>query len=210
MTDVTDATMDSGTAELVGLSAYCALAAMTRLSKDGDQAPTIHDHIEHMRMADRAFNAFRALELWAEQRGMEIEPAAGEFMGLFDDLEARTRPTTWWERSVKTYLMLGAFSDMLQEAAKRRDLFTAETMDWDFGENEWVEENLAPVTAADPQLAARLSLWARRVAGEALGLVRATLFTHPLLGVTPEGTDEITAVVNERHQARMAAINLKA
>ena len=66
------------------------------------------------------------------------------------------------------------------------------------------------MTAADPQLAARLSLWARRVAGEVLGLARATLFTHPDLAQDPDTADAIAAFVTKRHGERMAQINLKA
>ena len=63
---------------------------------------------------------------------------------------------------------------------------------------------------ADPQLADRLSLWGRRVAGEALGLVRATLFTYPQLAMTPDNVDEITEYVIKRHGERMKDIHLKA
>ena len=55
--------VDAGTAEVVGLVAYAALAAMTRLAKDGDQAPTIETHIEHARMSSHAFQAFEQLEV---------------------------------------------------------------------------------------------------------------------------------------------------
>ena len=40
------------------------------------------------------------------------------------------------------------------------------------------------------------------MAGEALGLVRATLFTYPSLAVSPENVDEITEYVIKRHGER--------
>ena len=49
-----------------------------------------------------------------------------------------------------------------------------------------------------------------RVAGEALGLVRATLFTYPSLAASPENVDEITEYVIKRHGERMKDIHLKA
>jgi len=64
--------------------------------------------------------------------------------------------------------------------------------------------------AAAPQRAYRLSRWGRRVAGEALGLVRATLFTYPSLAASPENVDEITEYVIKRHGERMRDIHLKA
>ena len=48
------------------------------------------------------------------------------------------------------------------------------------------------------------------MAGEALGLVRATLFTYPQLAMTPDNVDEITEYVIKRHGERMKDIHLKA
>lgn len=202
--------VDADTAEVVGLIAYAALAGMTRLAKDGDQAPTIGVHIEHARMAAKAFRVFEQLEVWAEHRGLDLAAAAGEYSGLFDDLDARTRPSTWWERSVKTYVTLGMFTDLLHEVAELHGLFPDQDEAWDLGQGEWERANLAPRTASDEQLAARLSLWARRVAGEVLGLVRSTLLTHPLLAKDPDASDAMVAWVTKRHRERMVEINLKA
>ncbi len=202
--------VDADSSEVVGLIAYAALAGMTRLAKDGDQAPSITAHIAHARMSARAFEAFHQLEIWSGHRDLDLASAAGEYSGLFDDLDTRTRPSTWWERSVKTYVTVGIFSDMLRQISERHEFFDGDSLSWDLGQGKWVRANLAPRTAADPQLAARLSLWARRVAGEALGLVRSSLFTHPVLAADPDTSDAISAWVTRRHGERMAEINLKA
>lgn len=204
--------VDDETADVVGLVAYAALAAMTRLAKDGDQAPTIETHIEHARMAAHAFQAFEQLEVWSEHRGVDLAAVAGMYSGLFDDLDVRTRPTTWWERSVKTYVTQGVIADMLRQVCERHEIFQDVPGPlWDMGQGNWVRANLAPRTASDEQLAARLSLWARRVGGEVLGLMRSTLFTHPeLTKGDPDTVDAIVAWVTKRHKERMAEINLKA
>ena len=123
--------------DVIGILAYSSLAFMTRLAKDGEQAPTFEAHVVH---------------------------------GLFDGIE---------------------------------DV-------WPFEQGHWVRAHLGPQIEADPQLADRLSLWGRRVAGEALGLVRATLFTYPQLAMTPDNVDEITEYVIKRHGERMKDIFLKA
>lgn len=204
------APVSSTDAEVVGLLAYSALAAMTRLAKDGDQAPTIEAHVEHARMSARAFEIFEQLEKWSDHRDHDLNACAGEYSGLYDDLDTRTRPTTWFERSVKTYVTVGIIGDMLLEVSQRHELFDADAAPWDLEQGAWERRHIAPVTAEDPQLAARLSLWARRVAGEVLGLVRATLFTHPALAEDPDTVDAIVAYVTKRHGERMAQINLKA
>ncbi len=208
--DTSYAPVSSADIDVIGLLAYSALAAMTRLAKDGDQAPDIEAHVAHARMSARAFTIFEQLNVWATHRGVDLLAAAGQYSGLYDDLDARTRPTTWCERTVKTYVTVGIMGDLLCEVATRHELFDAAVTDWDLTQGEWERQHLAPLIAADPQLAARLSLWARRVAGEVLGLARATLFTHPDLARDPDTADEIADFVTKRHGQRMAQLNLKA
>ena len=197
-------------ADVIGLLAFSALAIMTRLAKDGDQAPSIEAHITHARMSARAFGLFEQLEVWSAHRGVDLEAAAGQYSGLYDDLDARTRPSTWSERSVKTFVTVGISGDMLLRISQLHGLFQDREEMWPFEQEQWVREHLAPQIEEDPQLAARLSLWSRRVAGEVLGLVRATLFTHPDLSGSPEASDEIAAYITKRHGERLAGIHLKA
>jgi len=188
-------------AEVVGLIAYSILAAMTRLAKDSDQAPTFEAKVEHARMATRVFETFTQVETWCTHRGMDLSTYARAYDGLYDDLDARTRPKTWHERSIKTYVTLGVLGGFLREIASRKNLFPG--ANWDLEQGEWVRENLAPIFEADEQLAARLSLWARRVAGEVLGLVRSTMFMHPDLSLSPEDSDTIAEVLSSEHAERM-------
>lgn len=195
---------------LLGLLSFSVLAAMTRLAKDGDQAPNTEYHIEHARMSARAFREFRHLEGFAEKNGVQLADLAAEYAGLFDELDVRTRPSNWWERSVKTYVIIGIFADALAQLNQRHQLFA--TDDWlgDFGQGAWVRDHLPQLTAENPQLAARLSLWARRVAGEAVSLLRATLFTYADLAIDPETSDAVVAEAVDKHRVRLERVNLKA
>lgn len=208
--EVASAEYDHGSSVTVGLIAYSALAAMTRLAKDGDQAPSTRFHVDLASMANRSFTRFQALEDFGASQGFSMVEAAGQYAGMFDELDYRTRPSNWWERSVKSYIVIGIFADVLRELAHRHQLFEEDTFQWDLGHGQWVREHLAPLTEADPQLAARLSLWGRRVAGEAFGLLRATLFTYPELAVDPDTVDAVVSYAAGRHQERMEAVNLKA
>lgn len=199
----------SDTTAVIGLFAYCALAAMTRLAKDGDQAPNTRFHIDLATLADRGYQRFRDFDFYADERDFSIAEAAGQYAGLFDELDQRTRPSNWWERCVKSYVIIGVFADVLQELSARHQLFYRAENQWDLGQGVWVKKHLAPMTEADPQLAARLSLWGRRVAGETLGLVRATLFTYPELAVDPDTADSIVAAATARHKKRMEEVHLK-
>lgn len=201
---------DESTRTLVGLLAFSALAAMTRLAKDGDQAPNPEFHIEHARMSAEAFGEFQHLENFAAANGFDLLTEVAQFAGLFDELDARTRPSNWWERSVKTYVTLGIFADALSEINQRHQLFDTDAWSGDMGQGPWVRDHLAPLTETDPQLAARLSLWSRRVAGEAFGLLRATLFTYPELALDPDTVDAVVASTVNKHQERLEAVNLQA
>lgn len=203
-------TTDQGVQELVGLLASSALAAMTRLAKDSDQAPNVRFQIDHARMSARAFKGFRFLEDYAGDHGFDLAEAAASFAELYDELEARTRPSNWWERSVKTYVVIGIFADALQQLNDRHQLFEGPGPIRDFGQGQWEREYFAPLAQTDPQLASRMSLWARRVAGEALALLRATLFTYPNLAADPDTVDAVVLQATKNHQERMQAINLKA
>lgn len=203
-----DIDRSGSTYEVLGFLAITALSGMTRLAKDGEQSPSVEAHVAHARMAAGAWEAFGQLEVWAAHRDIDLVAAAREWSGLYDELDARTRPSTWWERSVKTWVTIGIVSDLLHGITARHGLFT-EVGSWDMGHGEWVVSHLGPALAEDPQLAARLSLWARRVAGEVLGLVHSTLFTHPAL-VEAGDVDALVAEVITRHEERMVSVGLRA
>ena len=97
--------------DVIGILAYSSLAFMTRLAKDGEQAPTFEAHVEHARMAAQCFALYQQLEVWSEHRDFDLMEAAGAFTSAYDDLDARTRPTTFAERSVKTFITRGMLGE---------------------------------------------------------------------------------------------------
>lgn len=199
----------SGTRAVIGLFAYCALAGMTRLAKDGDQAPNTQAHVDLASLADAGYQRFCDFDSYATENGFSIVEAAGQYAGLFDELDQRTRPSSWWERCVKSYVIFSVFGDILEELSDRHQIFSNVFSVWDLGQGAWVRANLAPLTEVDPQLSARLSLWARRVAGETFGLAPATLFTYPELAIDSESADAIVEGATKRYRERLQEINLK-
>lgn len=195
--------------QLLGLSAYAAVSAQARLAKDADQAPKTFEHIDMARMSGQAWRIFERLEKRAQVSDVDLLEEVRRYEGVLDDLDARTRPTTWWERLTKTYVTVGIFTDALREVARAvgEDELADEVTD--FGHGEWVRKRLAPYTDKDEQLRARLSLWTRRVGGEALGLVRAFMFTNPEL-VGEADPDALMELLSAAHKQRLADINLLA
>ncbi|MDO5721448.1 MAG: ferritin-like fold-containing protein [Actinomycetaceae bacterium] len=206
MTENQDATVLS---QLLGLSAYATISAQARLAKDADQAPKSFEHVAMARMSGQAWRAFEKLQERAEAENIDIIRAIEPYEGILDDLDARTRPTTWWERLTKTYVGVGIFTDALEAIANAvGESELAEAVN-DFGHGDWVRERLEPYTADDEQLRARLSLWTRRVGGEALGLVRAFTFTNPAL-VGQSDPDEVMESLSLAHKERLKAVHLDA
>lgn len=195
--------------QLLGLSAYAAVSAQARLAKDADQAPKTFEHIDMARMSGQAWRIFERLEKRAQVSDVDLLEEVRRYEGVLDDLDARTRPTTWWERLTKTYVTVGIFTDALRGVARAvgEDELADEVTD--FGHGEWVRKRLAPYTDKDEQLRARLSLWTRRVGGEALGLVRAFMFTNPEL-VGEADPDALMEQLSAAHKQRLADINLLA
>ncbi|MDT3767307.1 ferritin-like fold-containing protein [Gleimia hominis] len=196
-------------ARILGVSGYGALAAQARLAKDADQAPETFEHIAMARMSARAWDSFTAVERTAQKLDVDLPVQITPFEGMLDELDARTRPTTWWERLTKTYVAIGIFTDALRAAAQGLELPEVADAVSDFGHGQWTRDRLEPVTKDDPQMQARLSLWTRRVGGEALGLVRAFLFTDEGASAKLD-LDEVVADISKAHKERLDAVHLKA
>ena len=131
-------------AEVLGILAYSSLAFMTRLAKDGEQAPTFEAHVEHARMAAQCFKLYQQLEVWSAHRGFDLLAAGNAFSGAYDDLDARTRPTTFAERAVKTFITRGMLGDMLIRVAQVHGLFEGIEDVWPFEQGHWVRAHLGP------------------------------------------------------------------
>ena len=94
------------------------------------------------------------------------------FTAALDAFHARTAPSDWLEGLVKAYVGDGIAADFYRAVA---ELVNPQTRDLvlrvlaDTGHAEFVIARVRAAIAADPQVAGRLALWARRLVGEALG-----------------------------------------
>lgn len=136
------------------------------------------------------------------------------YLGLTEQLEARLRPTDWYERLVKSYVTLGVLADfnehlhffLSQEAKKQLG-----QIEWDCGQGTWAVPYISEVCQAQPRVSARLSLWGRRVLGDVVSTLRQALANYPdvLGGNDPRGLENLTAKIRQNHQARMEQVGLR-
>src|SRR5699024_9228100 len=127
-----------------------------------------------------------------------------------DSWQKRTAPQSWLESLVKTYVGDGIANDFYRKVAGLADEETADLVNSvlaETGRAEFVADTVRAALEEDPKLAGRLSLWARRLVGEALSQAPQVAVGRPevaavLAGGKAEGEAGIgTAAGRERAAA---------
>src|SRR5690625_322361 len=186
---------------VLGVTGASLLAVFAMLADDAVHAPTL---------ADRA-----ALTAVASQLGTRLDElggAPGELaelsaphLGLLDDIQARTAPGDWWERLMRSHIVTSMLMDLVRTMAAdaspdvRRRVEAAAASS---GHGDFAVGRLREGIGEEESLAARLSLWGRRVAGEVLGA------SEGLRGHGPR--DAAGEQLAHRHSRRMARLGLTA
>lgn len=198
------------TAHMLGLVAFTRITAYARLARDVSQTTDFADQLALARMGVSFVTAIDDLEAFANRRGLDLADLTQPYVGFFDDMELRTRPRDWWERMVKSYIFVGILADMEDLAAQfvGADMIEILGVSGSAGLTQWVWARLRDGIAADPTVESRLSMWGRRVAGEAVAGVRAILDAYPLL--LPAGIEVSDKVeeIQKQHSRRMEDLGL--
>jgi len=184
MTTETPQTAPEDALELLGLVAQLEHIAFVRLAGDCAIAPDVEQRLALSRFAAAAVERRdRVLARVAELGG---DPA--EAMRPFDDVltefDARTQPSSWWERLLKAYVGYGVADDFCRIAAQALDersrAVVLEVLD-DASHAELAVAELDAAGSNDGVLSSRLALWGRRLVGEALSTVQRLLAQRPAL-----------------------------
>jgi hypothetical protein len=160
-----------GVLDLLGLLAYAELVAFFRLSEDAALAPSLADKAALGEMAVAEFGHFQLLRGQIARMDEAPEQAMLPFVGPLDAFHARTAPSDWLEGLVKAYVGDGIAADFYRAVA---ELLDPQTRDLvlevlaDTGHADFVTSRVRAAIEADPAVAGRLALWARRLVGEAL------------------------------------------
>jgi hypothetical protein len=208
-----------GVLDLLGLLAYASLTAFFRLTDDAALALALSDKTALAEMAVAEFGHHRLLRARIEDFGADPEAAMQPFVAPVDAFHARTAPSDWLEGLVKAYVGDGIAADFYRTVAavlepRTRDLVL--TVLADTGHSEFVIARVGAAIKADPRVAGRLALWARRLVGEALGQAqRVAAEREPLARLLVGGDADqlgdigrMFARLTDQHAARMAALGL--
>src|SRR5216683_604953 len=166
---------NDGVIELLGLLAYASLVAFFRLADDASLASSLPDKADLAAMAAAQFGHFELLRARIDELGGDPEQAMRPFVEPIDAFHARTAPSTWLEGLVKAYVGDGIAADFYRVIAQLLDPPTRSlvlTVLADGGHAQFAITRVREAIAADPALAGRLALWARRLVGEALSQAR--------------------------------------
>lgn len=210
-----------GVVELLGLLAYAELVAFFRLTDDAALAVSLSDKTALAEMAVAEFGHFQLLRSRLRELDSDPSDAMRPFVAAIDEFHSRTAPSDWLEGLVKAYVGDGMAADFYRMVAELLDQPTRalvlEVLA-DTGHAGFAVARVREAIDADPRLAGRLALWARRLVGEALGQAqRVAAEREPLArllaGQTTHGgqlgtVGRMFAQLTDAHASRMASLGL--
>jgi ferritin-like protein len=208
-----------GVVDLLGVLSYALLVAFFRLVEDAALAESLADKAALGEMAVAEFGHFRLVRDRLRELDVDPDEAMRPFVAPLDEFHARTAPSDWLEGLVKAYVGDGIAVDFCRAVVDLLDEHTQELVREvlrDTGHAEFVVARVREAIEADPRVAGRLALWARRLVGEALGQAQRVVADRPALAALLAG-EEVTqlgaigrmfAQLTDAHARRMAALGL--
>lgn len=210
-----------GVIDLLGLLAYGSLTAFFRMSEDAALAESIDDKAALAGLAVAEFGHFQLARARIERSAADPAMAMQPFMAAVDAFHARTVPADWLEGLVKAYVGDGIAADFYRAVAQLLDppvqALVMEVLA-DTGHAGFVIPRVRAAIAADPPVAGRLALWARRLVGEALAQAHRVIIDRPALARLLVGSAEAAgsqgdigrmfAHLTDAHDRRMADLGL--
>jgi ferritin-like protein len=210
--------------DLLGALAYGELTAFSRLAGDAELAPTLADKVALAQVAATEFRHYEALAARIDQLGAQPQEAMAPFVPAVDAFHDRTAPNDWLEGLVKAYVGDGIATDFYREIAAFVDADTRNLVHEVLAAEDlhaFIVAQVVQGTQHDPKLAGRLSLWGRRLVGEALSQAQRVAadrdaLTSLLTGTVDRPGMDLAAISRmfsrlvANHTKRMAELGLQA
>ncbi|MEV2218983.1 ferritin-like fold-containing protein [Nocardia vinacea] len=211
-------TDDSGVIDLFAVLAYGEISAFYRLAEEAKLSPTLRGKVAVAKMAAAEMRHFETLESALAERGVDIFDAMAPFVRALDAYHDSTDPSTWLESMVKFYVGDGIAADFYTEIAGAlspevsavvRDVL-AET-----SHSEFVVEEVRRAVATSRSERDRLTLWGRRLLGEAITQAQYVMaqrdeLTELVLAATGDlnGIAALFERMQASHAERMAVLGI--
>src|SRR6202008_1250453 len=207
-----------GVNELFALLAYGEVAAFYRLTDEARMAPNLLGRINMASMAAAEMSHYELLRDALDKRGIDVVAAMTRYAPALENYHRLTTPSTWLEALVKTYIGDALAADFYREIA---DALPDEVADVvrgvlaETGHSQFVVAEVGAAVAASGKQRNRLTLWARRLLGEAITQAQYVLAEHDELtdlvvsgtGGAGKNTDFFDRL-QRTHAERMAELGL--
>lgn len=204
--------------DLLGVLAYGELSAFDRMAHDARMAPSTALRASLAEKAAMEMAHYRRLVERIDQLGADPQLAMAPFVEAVETFHARTEPSTWGEALVKAYVGDGLAADFYREVASYVDETTRALVDEalaDSGNSEFAIREVGALIEQDPTAASRLSLWARRLVGEAISQAQHVAAERDaLVMLIVGGAGDLRGIsalierITDKHVERMNAIGL--
>ena len=207
-----------GVNKLFALLAYGEVAAFYRLTDEARMAPSLRGRIAMASMAAAEMGHYEMLRDALTARGVDVEQAMTGYISALENYHRLTTPSTWLEALVKTYIGDALAADFYREIA---DVLPDEVADVvrgvlsETGHSQFVVAEVRAAVAASGKQRNRLTLWARRLLGEAITQAQYVLAEHDeLTDLVVSGTGGLGQITDffdrlqRTHAERMAELGL--
>jgi hypothetical protein len=204
--------------DLLGMLAYGELLAFDRMATDARLAPDLRRRAVLSEMAAVEITNYRRLAQRMLDLGADPQEAMAPYVAPLHAYHDMTEPKDWLEALTKAYVGDGIADDFFREIAKflaplDRELVLEVLHDSQYA--EFAATEIQAAIGADPKVANRLSMWARRLVGEGLSQAqrvageRIALATLIVVGTGDQaGVHALFKRLTSAHTARMAAVGL--
>jgi hypothetical protein len=204
--------------DLLGMLAYGELLAFDRMAADARLAPDLHRRAILSEMAAVEITNYRRLAGRLTELGADPQEAMAPYVDALQSYHDSTEPKDWLEALTKAYVGDSIADDFFREVAAflapdDRDLVLQVLHDSRY--DEFACDEIRAAIAADPKVANRLSMWARRLVGEGLSQAqrvaaeRVSLIALVLSGLGDQGgVQALFRRLTAAHTARMSTVGL--
>ncbi|WNM42549.1 ferritin-like fold-containing protein [Micromonospora halotolerans] len=207
---------DPALVDLLGLVAYGELLAFDRLAADARLAPDLRRRAALSEMAAAEIAHYRWIADRITVLGVTPDEAMAPYVEALQAYHDSTEPKDWPEAVTKAYVGDAISDDFLRGIADGLDGPDRRLILDVLHDSRYAEFAAAEIRAAieaEPRVADRLSMWARRLVGEALsqaGRVAAADRGALTALISREGVDvpALFRRLTDAHTARMTAAGL--
>lgn len=203
---------------MLGMLGYGELLAFERMAADAKLAPDLHRRAVLSEMAAAEITNYRKLADRLTELGASPEAAMTPYVDPLRAYHDRTQPRDWLEALTKAYVGDSIADDFFREVSAflgDRDRALVLEVLHDTRYKEFAAAEIRSAIEADPKVANRLSMWARRLVGEGLSQAQRVAVERPALTALivtgsgdQEGVQALLKRLTQAHGARMSTVGL--